>query len=216
MTNRFYMLCLRDTVGTNAAFHSRHGNGYTSNIDAAHVYTLEEAQACWDKGRDIDLPVAADCVDEHAIWHVDHQLLPCETITEPGCDQYVAYVKGDWDGNDVYWLAGTSLPTTDFSKAYVHPFPVANSEGLVWLPYHLAEKVKRRTFCINLLNRRKMIQGRGLRMPAWLKRQKRRARTTTGKTRWNCPCCGRITWQLNPYDYDGCRNFMCEEWNRGA
>ncbi|MCQ6312525.1 hypothetical protein [Citrobacter portucalensis] len=44
MNDRFYMLCLRETVGTNASFHCRNGNGYSSNIDAAHVYTLQEAQ----------------------------------------------------------------------------------------------------------------------------------------------------------------------------
>lgn len=216
MNDRFYMLCLRETVGTNASFHCRNGNGYSSNIDAAHVYTLEEAQESWNKGRPIDLPVAADCIDELAIWHVDSQRLPCESIIEPGCTQYVAYVKGEWDGNDVYWLAGTELPTTDFTKAYIHPFAVTTSEGLIWLPHHLADKIKRRTFCINKLDRRKMIQARGLRQPNWLKRQKRRDRTSTGKTRWNCPCCGRISWQLNPYDFDGCSNYMCENWNKNV
>lgn len=98
MNDRFYMLCLRETVGTNASFHCRNGNGYSSNIDAAHVYTLEEAQESWNKGRPIDLPVAADCIDELAIWHVDSQRLPCESIIEPGCTQYVAYVKGVGSG----------------------------------------------------------------------------------------------------------------------
>lgn len=55
MNDRFYMLCLRETVGTNASFHCRNGNGYSSNIDAAHVYTLEEAQESWNKGRPIVL-----------------------------------------------------------------------------------------------------------------------------------------------------------------
>lgn len=43
MNNRFYMMCLRETVGNNASFHCHNGNGYSSNIDRAHVYTLEEA-----------------------------------------------------------------------------------------------------------------------------------------------------------------------------
>ncbi|MBA8193924.1 hypothetical protein HVX71_06460 [Escherichia coli] len=41
MNNRFYMMCLRETVGNNASFHCHNGNGYSSNIDRAHVYTLE-------------------------------------------------------------------------------------------------------------------------------------------------------------------------------
>ncbi len=52
MSNRFYMLCTRETVGSNASFHCHNGNGYSSNIDRAHVYTQEEAQRCWDYGRD--------------------------------------------------------------------------------------------------------------------------------------------------------------------
>ncbi|CAH3589556.1 DUF551 domain-containing protein [Klebsiella pneumoniae] len=45
MSNRFYMLCTRETVGSNASFHCHNGNGYSSNIDRAHVYTQEEAQS---------------------------------------------------------------------------------------------------------------------------------------------------------------------------
>ena len=43
MSSRFYMLCTRETVGSNASFHCHNGNGYSSNIDRAHVYTQEEA-----------------------------------------------------------------------------------------------------------------------------------------------------------------------------
>lgn len=60
MSNRFYMLCTRETVGSNASFHCHNGNGYSSNIDRAHVYTQEEAQRCWDYGREIDQPICAD------------------------------------------------------------------------------------------------------------------------------------------------------------
>ena len=63
MTNRFYMMCSRETVGNNASFHCHNGNGYSSDIDRAHVYTLEEAQKAWNCGRDIDQPVCADSVD---------------------------------------------------------------------------------------------------------------------------------------------------------
>lgn len=64
MTNRFYMMCSRETVGNNASFHCHNGNGYSSDIDRAHVYTLEEAQKAWNCGRDIDQPVCADSVEQ--------------------------------------------------------------------------------------------------------------------------------------------------------
>lgn len=208
MSDRFYMACLRDTTGTNMSFHCANGQGYSTNVDSAHVYTLHSAQSAWEHGRDIDLPVSADCIDAMTVWHVDHQHIPGKTTLVDGCHAYVAFVKGEWDGNDVYWLADGSLPTTDFSKAATYTTAREDSEGLVWLPFSVADAAKRRTFNINLLNRRKMTQGAGLRVPAHLKRKNKRQ--NTGKTRWNCPFCGRISWQLNPYDFEGCKNYTCE------
>lgn len=212
MRERFYMICLRDTVGNNASFHCYRGIGYSSNIDRAHVYTREEAQRSWDLGRDIDQPVCADSVDALAVWHVDCQLIPSSSVIEAGCTEYVAFKKGDWNGNDVYWLQAAGLPTDDFSKAAVFHEANPDEPGIVWLPFAAADAVKRRTFNINALNRRSMVQGAGLVMPDWLKRQNRRKATRTGKVRWNCPHCGRISWQYNPYDFDGCSNFSCEGW----
>lgn len=114
MNNRFYMMCLRETVGNNASFHCHNGNGYSSDIDRAHVYTLEEAQKAWNCGRDIDQPVCADSVDAMAVWHVDCQYIPTESLIESDCTAYVAYKKGSWNGNDVYWLQHGGLPTDDF------------------------------------------------------------------------------------------------------
>ena len=208
MADRFYMACLRDTVGSNMSFHCRNGQGYASDINKAHVYTLEEAQNSWNRGRDIDLPVSADAIDAAAVWHVDHQHIPGESVLEEGCERYVAFVKGRWNGNDVYWLSDL-LPTDDFSKARIFAeSPDTNHSDLVWLPFTTADAVKRRTFNINLLDHRTMIQGAGLRQPDWFKRQKRRK--SSGKTRWNCPYCGKISWQENPYDFDGCRDWACE------
>lgn len=38
----------------------------------------------------------------------------------------------------------------------------------------------------------------------------KRKRPTTGKTRGNCPTCGKITWDYNPYE-----NAPCREHERG-
>lgn len=105
MSNRFYMMCSRETVGNNASFHCHNGNGYSSNIDRAHVYTLEEAQKAWNCGRDIDQPVCADSVDAMAVWHVDCQYIPTESLIEPDCTAYVAYKK----------VAGTATMFTGFN-----------------------------------------------------------------------------------------------------
>ncbi|MCE0802008.1 hypothetical protein LVQ77_17125 [Buttiauxella sp. S04-F03] len=210
MKNRFYLACTRETVGTNMSFHCVNGNGYSTNVGLAHTYTREEAQAAWDNGREIELPVSADDIDALTVLHVDHQYVPGKTTIEPGCVKYVGFVKGQWDGNDLYWLCNGSLPTTDFSKASTFESPTDSAE-IVWLPFHLADAVKLRTFNINLLDRRRMIQGAGLKTPDHIKRYKRH-KGSSGKVRWNCPCCGKISWQLNPYDFDGCRDISCEEW----
>lgn len=210
MKDRFYLACTRETVGSNASFHCLNGNGYSTNVDRAHVYTREEAQHAWDCGREIELPISADDIDALTVLHVDHQYVPGETTTEEGCTQYVAFVKGRWDGNDLYWLRDGGMPTTDFSAATVYP-ATGDSKELVWLPFHIADAHKRRTFNINLLDRRRMIQGAGLKTPDHIKRYQRR-KDSSGKVRWNCPCCGKISWQYNPYDFEGCRDISCDEW----
>lgn len=201
------MLCLRETVGSNASFHCKDGRGYSSDIGKAEIYTLEEAQRDWERGREIDLPVSADCVDALSEWHVDCQLIPSESdfTSKSG---YVAFVKGRWDGNDVYWLTRTA-PKTNFDLAVKFDEPDHSIEReVVWVPFDLANSVKRKTFKISLLDKRKMIQAAGLRKPEWLKKYERRR--DSGKTRMNCPCCGRINWQFNPYDFESCSNVSCK------
>lgn len=206
-SDRFYLACLRDTVGTNISFHGE--CGYSTDIDRARVYSREQAQAAWDSGREFDMPLCADQVDALAVFHVDCQYLPAESAPVEGCDRYVAYQTQRWDGNDVYWLRDSGLPTTDFSQATIFETP-GDDTGLVWLPFSVVDAVKRRTICESDVDRRKMVQGAGLLMPDHVKRS--RNSKSSGKTRWNCPSCGRITWQYNPYDYEGCKNIDCEAW----
>ena len=215
-SNRFYLACLRDTVGTNISFHCKDGCGYSTNIDMAHTYTREEAQSEWDRGREFDLPLCTDRVDALAEWHVDCQYIPCEstmvgesTLVD-GCTKYVAYVEKRWNGNDVYWLSNGRMPTCNFELATVFEKP-NNSEGIIWLPFEIANNAKRRTIDVNLINRRSMCQAAGLIMPSHVKRHRRRS--NSGKTRWNCPSCGRIHWQHNPHDFDGCNNSDCDQWH---
>ena len=209
--SKFYMLCTRDTVGSNAAFHCKDGCGYSTDIDKAHVYTREEAQSAWESGRSIDQPISAFWVNGLADFHVDSQVIPHESVIQEGCDNYVGYLKGTWDGNDVYWLTQAYRPVTDFSLAQRFSTPDLTMGNIVWLPFEIADAKKRRTFRLSNFSARTMVQGPGLRIPDWLKRQRRR-KGSSGKTRWNCPCCGKISWQHNPYDYDGCLDWKCNEY----
>lgn len=210
-SNRFYLACLRDTVGSNMAFHRKNGCGYGTDVDAAHVYTREGAQNAWERGRwDNDLPLCADRVDALTEYHVDMQRLPTETVLYPACSRWVYFQARKYNGNDVYWLQRDGLPTCDFCKASEYSVPSENPK-IVSVPFAKANAEKRRTINISLLNKRTMVQAAGLITPDHVKRNSRC--TPNPKTRWNCPACGKITWQHNPYEYEGCNDIYCPEWD---
>lgn len=103
-----------------------------------------------------------------AVWHVDCQYIPTESLIESDCTAYVAYKK----------VAGTATMFTGFNTVDCQPMTSVkrpslrrqqNEPGIVWLPFSIADAVKRRTFNINNFNRRTMVQGAGLVMPDWLK-----------------------------------------------
>lgn len=214
MKDRFYLACFRDNVGSNVAFHAKDGQGYVTDIGKAHVYTREEAQRAFDHAREFDLPLSADHVDALTVWKVDSQYIPSESQIDAG-KRHVAFAGRRWDGNDVYWVARDSGTSTDFAKAAIidhHETAslIANeATKCVVIPFEVADRVKRRTFAMANVNKRVMVTGAGLVTPDHIKRHKRR-RKTTGKTRWNCPHCGRLVWQHNPYDFEGCTNLGCE------
>lgn len=206
LCDRFYMACLRDTVGTNTAFHAVDGAGYTTDVSKAHVFTKEQAQKFWNSAREFDLPLSADLVDAQTKTHVDCQRIPHATTLQEGCKQYVGYLKGRWDGNDVFWITVVDGKAhyfdTDFSKAVVFP-EIIKDDYTIWMPFEMANQAKRKTFSVTLIDKRSMIQAAGLVTPGHIKRADRR-KSSSGKTRWNCPDCGKISWQHNPFDFEGC------------
>lgn len=206
MKNRFYLPSSHGNLGSNMVFHRHEERGYSTNLDEAHVYTLEEAQKQWNYGD--ETPVSADHVDALAVWKVDCQNIPKET--QPFIDihnTYVAFKKGLWDGNDVYWLNTNKFNiSTDFDSASVFGYSEAKKLGssYVVIPFCLADKAKRRTFDFRKLNKRIMVQGAGLRMPESVKKERRKV--SNPMTRFNCPLCGKINWQHNPYDFEVCKH----------
>lgn len=215
MKNRFYLACFRDNVGSNVSFQCKEFKGYHTDIDQAHECTLEEAQRKFNHAREYDLPLSADHVDALAVWKVDHQYLPSKSDLSPS-DKYVFFVKGIWDGNDVYWTDLNGSKSTNFLHAQVIGRTAAeciNHNDYVVVPFELADKSKRRTFDFRKVNKRTMVQGAGLITPKHLKKISRR--NLNPMTRFNCPECGKINWQHNPYDFDGC-NHCCHGWSGAA
>lgn len=220
-SNRFYLACFRDNVGSNVSFHRKNGSGYSTDLDQAHIFTREEAQFEWEHCREFEQPLCADRIDALAEWHVDFQRLPTseDTMLVDGCKAYVAYQAKSWNGNDVYWLSNGRMPTCNFKLATIFPEPIDTKDhDVIWVPFEIADKAKRRTIDINKINPRSMCQAAGLITPKRVKRQHRRH--DSGKTRWNCPSCGRISWQYNPSFFEGCSNINCDKWTpayeRGA
>ena len=208
MNNRFYLACFRDNVGSNIAFHGIKGCGYPTDVNQAKEYSLEEAQRAWEGGREYDQPMSADHVDCMLVSKVDCQVLPIETTIVPDCNKYVAYRRGNWDGNDVYWLTDKQ-GDVDFSNAKIFTAAqIISDEQLVYLPFDMVDKLKRSTFSYSKFNKRIMVQGAGLRVPDRVKKNARRK--SNPKIRWNCPACGKLNWQLNPYDFDGCSDASCD------
>ena len=206
MKNRFYLACFRDNVGSNVSFQCKEFKGYHTDIDQAHECTLEEAQRKFNHAREYDLPLSADHVDALAVWKVDHQYLPLKSDLSPS-DKYVFFVKGIWDGNDVYWTDLNGSKSTNFLHAQVIGRTAAesiNHNDYVVVPFELANKSKRRTFDFRKVDKRTMVQGAGLKTPEHLKKAKRKS--LNPKTRFNCPKCGKINWQHNPYDFEVCNH----------
>ena len=208
MKDEFYLACFRDNVGSNVSFHAKNGKGYVTDIDKAHIYTKEQAQKAWNSGREFDQPISSDHVDKLSVWKVD-----CQYIKERNSEGkiFVAHKQGQWDGNDVYWYS-ESGHTTDFNKAKKlteqEAGILSGTSGYIISSHSDIDLIKRRTFDFNKFNRRKMVQGVGLVTPEHIKRHRRRK--SSGKTRFNCPSCGKINWQYNPYDFEGCSDIFCD------
>jgi hypothetical protein len=211
MKNRFYLASVRDATGSSLSFHGKKGSGYSTDISLAMEYTREEMQKRIAHLRaDIDLPISADHVDALTRVRVDCQYIGDNypEQLDPN-DEYVVYRQGCWDGNDLSFLSSTG---EDYNYSEARVFSAADLNSYIgdterWgiLSKTHTDTITRKTFPMQSINRRKMIQGAGL-----VGVHKPREDRSSGKTRWNCPCCGKINWQYNPYDFDGCSDRSCD------
>ncbi|MFM1640927.1 hypothetical protein [Aeromonas salmonicida] len=202
----FYLRDTRSNTGSSCMFWAENGNGYTTNLDKAHVYTQEEAQSHFND-RHTDVPLSKALVDELVTVRVDHQYLDESQggeVADGG--EYVIHIsRDDCDGNDVYWKAERGC-TANLSDALVLTKDEAEQamrflDDAVIYPFLYAVSISRRTFQARNVNERRMITAAGIRKP-----KRRRERPTTGRTRGNCRDCGRVTWGFNPYE-----NYTCAE-----
>ena len=206
MNTLFYKTCRHGNCGSNVTFHNKDEHGYGTNLKDLEVYTLEQAQKQMDY-QDGSLLLLKSEVDKLAVKHVDMQYLDIKKGTPLNLDdECIVQVNGEYDGNDIQFY--TEFNTTfDLSKAKVVPYQVAIGFSApcrtIWLKSYL-ESISRDTFQAHNINKRKMITAGGVRY------RTRRQSKATGKTRGNCPTCGKITWDWNLYE-----NAPCKEHDNG-
>lgn len=208
----FYLRDSRSNTGGSCMFWAENGNGYTTNLDRAHVYTLDEAQRYFNS-RHTDVPLSKALVDELVTVRVDHQYLD-ESQGGLGADggEYVIHVnRGDYDGNDVYWKAERGC-TVNLSDALVLTKDEAEQamrflDDAAIYPFLYAASISRRTFQARNVNERRMVTAAGIRKP-----KRPRKRQTTGRTRGNCYLCGKVTWGYSPYEAYSCAEAAREKY----
>jgi hypothetical protein len=128
---RMVLLDSRSTVGTALMFWAAEG-GYTSNITKAEVFSVDEAQR-QHKSRESDIPMRLDYLDARKERMVDCQYLKAERQPDTvekllafAVDTlFFAVVRGQWDGNAVYFVAREGGPSTDVDKARLFPMDEA-------------------------------------------------------------------------------------------
>lgn len=210
--NSFYLRDSRSNTGSSCMFWAENGNGYTTNLDRAHVYTLDEAQRYFNS-RHTDVPLSKALVDELVTVRVDHQYLDeSQSGLDADGDEYVIHVnRGDYDGNDVYWRAERGC-TVNLSDALVLTRDEAEQamrflDDAVIYPFLYAVSISRRTFQARNVNERRMVTAAGIRKP-----KRPRKRQTTGLTRGNCYLCGKVTWGFSPYEAYSCAEAAREKY----
>jgi hypothetical protein len=122
-TPRMVLLDSRSTVGSALMFWAL-GGGYTSNIKKAEVFSVDDAHRQY-KSRPSDIPLRLDYLDERKERMVDCQNL--ETQHRPHTveklvafardTRFFAVVRGQWDGNAVYFVSREGGVSTDVDKA---------------------------------------------------------------------------------------------------
>lgn len=206
MEKLFYKTCRHGNVGSNVMFHNKDERGYGTDVKNIEVYNAETAQKEMNR-QDGSLMLLKSEVDKFLVKRVDMQYLD-EHKGKPLHlnDNCIIQINGNYDGNDIEFC-GELSSTFDLSKARV----ISYQEALllvchgqtIWSASYL-ESISRYTFQAGNINKRKMITAGGL------KYRTPRKTNTTGKTRGNCPICGKITWGLEPYSNEYCSE-DCED-----
>jgi hypothetical protein len=194
----FYVRSCHSDTGSAVMFHGKKGeSGYTSDIRKAQQFNLLEAQNWADSGRG-DMPLLRSVVDRMTVNRVDMQYLDREEARKhPGKAFFIC--TNFYDGNDVgFYSEGRVSCNIDDATEYVYI-----EQDFSW-PISYLKTIARPVFLSENIGYARWHTSRaGIKYP-------KKKRPTSGKTRMNCPCCGKISWQDSPYDFISCSDPSCE------
>ena len=203
---RYFLTSRHGDCGRTVMFHNLDEKGYGTDLSKIQSYSQEEAIKNHEQfGRD-SLPLLMDKVFANSTRRVDMQYIDIsEGLPSGGDILTIVSCSGSYDGNDIYFVANDGGYTYNLEDAQIKPLSEWSKLGCTRLPWsavYLHEK-SRLTFQRGNVNTRSMCRG--------VKLQRIKKSSDSGKTRWNCPGCGKIHWQYNPYDFDGCNDYTCDE-----
>lgn len=200
--NEFYLRDSRSDVGSSSLFWAKDGAGYTSNLNNAHVFSRDEAIS-QHNSRETDIPVLTHIAREFSYLAVDMQHLP-----EPGIsDLNYLVVKNEYDGNNVLFSERgcNSFCIDNFRPIAAEKAKIAMefNNALVCYPADKIEAIARPVVKSIYLQTKTVLRKANIKMnPRLLAKNQSKA---TGKERGNCPECGQIVWDFNPYSDFRCR-----------
>ena len=203
---QFYLTGRHGNCGGTTMFYNKNSNGYGTNLDNAEVFTLEKAQEHHDRDREA-LPLLKSLVDEAASQHIDCQIIKGEDLKgKDFSDEWIVQKNRHWSGNDILFVTSSDF-SYDYSQAKIFglrealEFSHSHAGDFTFWPKEYLDTKARPALAVSDINISAMLKKAGVKY-----HRPRRQRPTTGKTRGNCPECGRITWDYNPHE-----NAYCSE-----
>lgn len=174
----------RSNVGDRLMFWQQ-GGGYTSDLDKAERFTLEQATS-QNQCRETDLPWPLEYLLERHELAVDCQYVDPDAVAQgmATVQEAYLYVSREWNGNDLCFAAGGTKRSTDLRQAERYPLALAHlatSVGMIPIPVALADSLARKVAPGPKMQHKQALIGTGI----VLSRPPRPKRST-----FRCDHCG--------------------------
>lgn len=199
----FYLQDSRSCTGDNMMWWAAGGRGYTSSVEKAQAYTLDQAMRQFEM-RGFDLPWPVDYIDGLKRPAVDAQYLSKEDATAFNDVLFYVNLTNKRNGNDAMWVAATGQ-STDLGKAKLFSREEAEKAcalhefGYAW-PKSYVDGLVRQVMSIERVSRTAASKSCGVQLPkrVFEKHERERLRCCgcnrfmSHQSFWHGPCahCG--------------------------